>query len=250
MTRALNSLFRFGAVSFGLMLAAGGIQPASSYAARLLQVETGQGAAANADKLLYADFENVQNGRPVSSRNGLVQLTSYEETATRPSRFKGAEGSSPPAPEIVRLKQDDPNRAIAFDYELQSPNQYAGVTVEVHGQADKDGKRVADDVSAYRFLTMQVYATGVSSLRAEFVSRGNGIELASGYPQAAFKITPGLNTYRISLKSIVQPSWSQPRVGAKDVLRKLTAITLTASCDQCASPLKGTVIVDNIAFEK
>jgi len=60
-----------------------------------------------------------------------VQLVSYQESPSSPSRFKGLEGSNPPAPELVRLKKGDPNRAIAFDYELTTPNQYAGVGVEV-----------------------------------------------------------------------------------------------------------------------
>jgi hypothetical protein len=149
----------------------------------------------------------------------------------------------------VRLKKDDPNRAITFDYELYSPNQYAGVGVEVHGEADKDGKPVADDVSAYKFLTMQIYATGVSALRVEIISRGQGISLASGFPQMSFKIKPGLNTYRFPLSSLSQPSWVQTKVSTKDVLKKLTAVSLTAYCEQCAS-VHGTVVVDNIIFQK
>jgi hypothetical protein len=131
------------------------------------------GQAGNDDSFVYADFETSQNNRPVSNRGGLVQLISYQETT--PSRYKGLEGASPAAPELVRLKQDDPNRAITFEYQLFSPNQYAGVGVEVHGQADKDGKPVADDVSAYKYLSMQIYATGVPSLRVELISHGQGL---------------------------------------------------------------------------
>jgi hypothetical protein len=199
------------------------------------------------DSFVYADFENVQDKKPLSNRGGSVQLTSYQEST--PSHFKGLENSSPPMPEVVRLKPDDPNHAIAFDYELYSPNQYAGVAVEVRGQADKDGKPVADDVSAYKFLSMQIYATGVPNLRVEIISRGQGISLSSGFPQMSFKIKPGFNTYRIPLSSLNQPSWVQTRVGAKDVLKKLTGITLTAYCEQC-TPVHGTVVVDNIIFQK
>src|SRR5215216_764736 len=81
--------------------------------------------AQEGDKLVYADFESVKENRPVSSRGGSVQLFSYQERPTVVSRYKGQEGSNPPAPEFVRLKKDDPNRAIAFDYELQAPNQWA-----------------------------------------------------------------------------------------------------------------------------
>ena len=200
-----------------------------------------------ADAFLYADFETVQDNRPLSKNGGLVQLFAYQETT--PSRFKGLANSAPPSPEVVRLKQDDPNRAAAFDYELYSPNQYAGVSLEVHGRADKDGKPVADDLSAYKFLTMQIYATGVPSMRVEIISRGQGINLASGFPQATFKVKPGFNTYRIPLASLTQPQWVDNRVGPKEVLKKLTAVSLTAYCERC-TPVQGTVVVDNITFEK
>jgi hypothetical protein len=199
------------------------------------------------DQLVYADFENAQDKRPLSKRGGLVQLTSYQEST--PSRFKGLENSSPPAPEVVRLKPDDPNHAIAFDYQLYSPNQYAGVGVEVQGLPYKDGKPAAEDASAYKFLSMQIYATGVTNLRVEILSRGQGISLTSGFPQMTFKIKPGFNTYKIPLGSLSQPSWVQEKVGAKDVLKKLTAVSLTAFCEKC-TPLHGTVVVDNIAFVK
>ena len=202
---------------------------------------------ADGDRFVYADFEEARDRRPVSKRGGPVRLVSYQETTT--SRFKGLAGADPPAPELVRLKPDDPNHAAAFDYELYSPNQYAGVGVEVQGQPQKDGKFVADDLSAYKFLSMQVYATGVPSLRLEVISRGQGINLASGFPQLSFKIKPGFNTYRIPLGSLSQPSWVETRVGAKDVLKKLTAVSLTAYCERC-TPVRGTVVIDNIVFEK
>ncbi|HJU54837.1 MAG TPA: hypothetical protein VJ715_09705 [Pyrinomonadaceae bacterium] len=200
------------------------------------------------DAHVYADFETMQDNRPVSKHGGWVQLTSYEETTK--SKFKGLANISPAAPELVRLKQDDPNRAAAFDYELYSPNQYAGVGLEVHGQADKDGKPVADDLSAYKYLSMQVYATGVPRLRVEIISRGQGIGLSSGFPQAAFKLKPGFNTYKIPLNTFSQPSWVETKVGTKDVLKKLTAINLSAFCDGGCTPVQGTVVVDNIIFEK
>jgi hypothetical protein len=211
------------------------------------ETANGQADKGNGDSFVYADFENAQDTRPVSKRGGLVQLTSYQETT--PSKFKGLASSSPPAPEFVRFKKDDPNKAIAFDYELYSPNQYAGVSVEVHGQPDKDGKPIADDMSAYKYLTMQIYATGVSALRVEIMSRGQGISLSSGFPQMSFKIKPGFNTYKIPLNSLSQPTWVQTKVGAKDVLKKLTLISLTAYCEQC-TPVHGTVVVDNILFQK
>jgi len=196
---------------------------------------------------VYADFETMQDNRPVSKRGGWVQLTSYEETTK--SKFKGLANVTPAAPELVRIKPDDPNKAAAFDYELYSPNQYAGVGLEVHGQPDKDGKPVADDLSAYKNLSMQVYATGIPSLRVEIISRGQGIALTGGFPQMAFQIKPGFNTYKIPLGSLKQPSWVDTKVGVKDVLKKLTAVSLTAFCESC-TPMHGTIVVDNITFEK
>lgn len=204
-------------------------------------------AAPTGDSFVYADFETLKDNRPVSNGGGQIQLTSYQEST--PSHFKGLANSSPPAPESVHLKKDDPNHAIAFDYELYSPNQYAGVGVEIQGHPQQDSKTVADDVSAYKFLSMQIYATGVTVLRVELMSRGQGISLASGFPQMSFKLKPGFNTYKIPLSSLSQPSWVQTRVNTKDVLKKLTAVSLTAYCEQCA-PVNGTVIVDNLVFQK
>lgn len=199
------------------------------------------------DRFVYADFETADGKRPVSRRGGLVQIVSYQETT--PSRFKGLADSNPAAPELVRLKPDDPNHAAAFDYELYSPNQYAGVGVEVQGQPAKDGKAAPDDLSAYKSISMQIYATGAPSLRLELMSRGHGINLTGGFPQATFKIKPGFNTYKIALSSLKQPAWAAERVGVTDVLKKLTAVSLTAYCERC-TPMKGTVVVDNIVFEK
>ena len=232
-----------------MLLAVVATRPGVAVVAALRQDAPSAKPAQSADKFVYADFETANDKRPVSSHGGLVQLVSYQESPSSPSRFKSLEGSNPPAPELVHLKQGDPNRAIAFDYELVAPNQYAGVGVEVHGEPDKDGKPVADDVSEYKFVSLQIYATGVPSLRLEVMSRGQGLGAPNAFPQATFKVTPGFNTYRVPLKSLLQPEWAQPRVSAKDVLKKLTAVAITAYCNQC-TPAKGTVVIDNIVFEK
>ncbi len=218
--------------------------------AAVTRQSAGASQAGDDGRFVYADFEAADGKRPVSKRGGLVQIVSYQETT--PSRFKGLEGASPAAPELVRLKPDDPNHAIAFDYELYSPNQYAGVGVEVNGLPDKDGKPVAEDLSGYKFLSMQVYAKGapgVSNLRVEIMSRGQWINLTSGFPQMAFKIKPGFNTYKIPLGSLEQPQWAAERIGTTDVLKKLTAVSLTAYCERC-TPVNGLVVVDNITFQK
>jgi hypothetical protein len=205
--------------------------------------------AQEGNALVYADFETISDNRPVSARGGLIQLVAFQEDDHRKSTFKGLEGTDPPAPELVRIKKDDPNHAMKFDFAIQAPNQWAGVGVEIHGLPDKDGKPVADDVSGYKSLSMQVYATGISSLRLEAISRGQGMDLASGYPLMTFKVREGFNTYKAPLKAFAQPSWVETRVDPKDIFKKLTAINLTAFCDQC-TPMQGMVIVDNVVFEK
>ena len=205
--------------------------------------------AQDKDKLVYADFETKKDNRVVSNGGGLIQLFGYQERPTIVSRFKGQDGTSPAAPEVVRLKPDDPNHAIAFEYELQAPNQYAGVTVEIQAQADKDGKPAALDLSGYSTLTMQLYVTGVQSIRVEFLSRGQGFNISNGSPQMTFKVKPGFNTYQLPLKSLTQPPWADARVTPKELLKKLTAVSVAAYCDQC-TPIKGTVVIDNLVFQK
>ncbi len=246
-----------GIMRFTLLLCTGavlvifsveGIHPMFSVGLSGSQAASAKNRAQEEGKLVYADFETVKDNRPVSNRGGLIQLFSYQENSALQAKFKGLEGANPPAPDLVRLRKDDPNKAIAFDYEIPAPNQYAGVTVEVHGQADRDGKPVADDVSGYKYLTLQAYATGVPSLRIEFVSRGQGLNISSGFPQMLFKVTPGFNTYKIPLKSLFQPSWVQERISPKDVLKKLTAVNISAYCEPC-TPVKGTVVIDNLVFQ-
>ena len=208
-------------------------------------------AAANANVLVYADFERVENNRPVTTRGGLIQLFGYEESRTHKSTFKGLEGATPPAPELVRVKKDDPNRAMKFDYALMAPNPWAGVTVELHGLPDADGKPVPEDVSGYKTLSLQVYATGVPILRLEAIAGDRGRDMTMQYPQMTFKVRPGMNTYKVPLTGFTQPAWvTDRRVDPKDIFRKLTSINLTAFCEQCDVNRQGMVIVDNVIFEK
>jgi hypothetical protein len=205
---------------------------------------------ADGQGLVYADFERVENNRPVSTRGGLIQLFAYQESDVHKSTFKGAAGVDPPAPELVHIKPGDPNHAMKFDYALQAPNQWAGVTVEIHGKPDADGKAVTDDVSGYKVLSLQVYATGIEILRLEARSNTRGKDPAMAYPIMTFRVRPGLNTYRVPLKGFTQPAWASIRVDSKDIFKQLTSINLTAFCDQCEMNKQGMVIVDNVVFEK
>jgi len=200
----------------------------------------------NGEKLVYADFETMTD-RPSSSRGGWVQLSASQESPASPCTYKGMAGVNPGAPDLVRLSKDSPNKAAAFDYQLRGPNQWGSVGMEIHGQPDKDGKFVPDDVSAYKYLAFQAYTTGVSALKIELTSRGQGV-ISNVYPQFTIKVMPGFNTYRIPLKAVGQPPWAEPKLSTKDVLKKLTSVTITASCGPCTL-INGTVVIDTVVFE-
>lgn len=211
----------------------------------LLAVTVGPTPAQD-DKFVYADFEKAENGRAVSNNGGLVQMYTAQEST--PVKYKGLANASPGAPELIVLKDAPNNHLASFEYNLLGPNQWANVTLEVMGRPMKDGKNVADDVSGYKQLALQLYATGVDSLRVEFVSHGQGISITSGFPQLPIRLKPGLNTYVIPLKGVTQPSWAE-KVDTKEVLKKLTAISISAYCNQC-TPASGMVLVDNLVFQK
>lgn len=214
-----------------------------------LSLATATPPAQDEKQYVYADFEKVENGRAVTNAGGLVQIyTAHEST---PVKFKGLANANPGAPELIVLKDNPQNHLAAFDYNLVGPNQWANVTLEIQGRPLKDGKPVADDVSGYKQLSLQLYATGVDSLRVEFVSHGQGINITAGFPQLPIRLKSGLNTYLIPLKGLSQPSWVQAgdRVDTKDVLKKLTAISISAYCNQC-TPQHGMVLVDNLVFQK
>jgi hypothetical protein len=217
----------------------------------VLQARAGAPSADDPKQLVYADFEKMENGRPVSARGGVIQLFAYEESGVHKSIFKGLEGANPPAPELVRIKKDDPNHAMKFDYSLRAPNQWAGVTVEIHGKPDVDGNFDPDDVSGYKVLSLQVYATGTDILKLEAVSKGSGKDLGTVHPLMNFRVKPQMNTYRVPLSGFTQPAWAKDvRIDPKDIFRKLTSINLTAFCDQCELNKEGMIIVDNMVFEK
>jgi hypothetical protein len=204
-------------------------------------------ADSDASKLVYADFQNVQSGRPVSKHGGMTRLNQYAQNSANPPQFRGLENANPPAPAFARVTAEDV--AAAFDYELRAPNEWAGVNMEVFGQPEKDGKLVPDDVSGYKFITLRVFAKGAHYVKLELISRGQGTNLESGYPTAGFPVSPGFVTYKLKLDSFSQPDWAMPLDLKRDVLKKLTSVTVGVHCDKCIME-KGTVVVDNIAFEK
>jgi hypothetical protein len=206
---------------------------------------------AHSDKrLVYADFENSTDGRPVSSRGGKLNLWGYQENPTRLSIFKGhPEDNS--RPQLVRTSKDDDNHAAAFEYELVIPNQWTGVTMEVQGHAGEPGALPADDVTGYKFMNVQAYVTGTQYMRVEVMSNGQGLNLHSGYPMTSFKLQEGFNTYKVRLSAFSQPAWvTETRIDPEEVLKRLTSVTFAVFCEEQCRPTKGLVIVDNIVFEK
>ena len=200
--------------------------------------------APSAEKLVYADFEAVEDGRAVSARGGAVTVTSYQESDLAKTTVKAAANNSP---ELVRVKPDVPDRLAKFDFAFQAPNQWAGAGLEIKGHKDVDGKTPFDDVSGYKKITFELFAKGVETIRIEAISRGYGIDLPMGHPQMTFKVRPGLNTYEVALKALAQPGWVEIKVDPKKVLQKLTALNITAYCDQCR-PAEGMLIVDDVTF--
>jgi hypothetical protein len=197
-------------------------------------------------KLVYADFEST-DGKAVSARGGPVTITSYQESDLHRTTIKGAQGAN--TPELVRIKPDDPNRLAKFEFGFMAPNSYAGAGLEIKGRAEVDGKTPADDVSGYRTITFQLYATGADIVRVEAVSRGHGMDMQAGWPKLDFKVRPGLNTYEVALKSLASPTWVEAKPDPKKLLAKLTALNITAICEPCR-PVEGMLIVDNVAFQK
>ena len=204
-------------------------------------------AGSDASKLVYADFQNVQSGRPLSKHGGMTRLNHYSQNEANPPQFRGLENANPPSPAFARVTADD--TAAAFDYELRIPNEWAGVNIEVFGEPEKDGKLVPDDVSGYKFITLRVFAKGAQYVRLELITRGQGTNMESGYPMASFRVSPGFNTYKLKLDTFNQPAWAVQLDLKRDVLMKLTSVTIGVHCDKCIME-KGTLVVDNIAFEK
>jgi hypothetical protein len=198
------------------------------------------------EKLIYADFQNIENGRLVSSRGGRTQLNRWAQNMGAAPKMRGLENAEPPSPAPARVTDQD--TAAAFEYEMRLPNEWAGVNLEVFGQPEKDGKPVADDISGYKFITMRLFAKGPQSVRVELISRGLGVSLESGYPQMTFRLSPGFNTYKFKLDSFRQPEWATQLDFKRDILKKLTSVTIGVFCEKCRIE-SGTVVVDNLAFE-
>jgi len=93
---------------------------------------TEKASESDSSKLVYADFQNLQNGRPVSKQGGATRLNAYSENPGNPPHYRGLENADPPAPAPARVTAED--TAAAFEYELRIPNEWEGVNIEVFGK--------------------------------------------------------------------------------------------------------------------
>ncbi|HEX5832713.1 MAG TPA: hypothetical protein VFY34_02615 [Pyrinomonadaceae bacterium] len=212
-----------------------------------MPAQNADSSKAGDEKLVYADFQQLENGRLVSSRGGRTQLNRWAQNMGAAPKMRGLENVEPPTPAPARVTDQD--TAAAFEYEMRLPNEWAGVNLEIFGQPEKDGKPVADDISGYKYISMRLFGKGPQSVRVELISRGQGINLESGYPEMTFRLSPGFNTYKFKLDSFRQPEWGTPLDIKRDILKKLTSVTIGVFCNKCRME-SGTVVVDNIVFEK
>lgn len=103
----------------------------------LVAQENSKPADSGDSKLIYADFQNTYNGRPVSKRGGQTRLNRYAQNNANPPQFHGMDNTDPPAPALARVTDED--RAAAFDYEMRIPNEWEGIGLEVFGPRQKMG---------------------------------------------------------------------------------------------------------------
>ena len=96
--------------------------------------DASKAAESAGSKLMYADFQNLQNGRPVSTRGGMTGLNRYSQNpGIRRNSVVWKRQIRRPAP--ARVTANDV--AAAFDYELRIPNEWEGVNMEVFGEPEK-----------------------------------------------------------------------------------------------------------------
>jgi hypothetical protein len=198
-------------------------------------------------KLMYADFEQVdKDKRPISSREGKIIFdAAAENAANRPKMVPRLLG--PQGPLTQRL---------GFEFETMSPNNWAHASVKIIGMKDKgrldDWAKTllvkAEDLSSYKFLTLEIGAAGVDQVRIGLLSEGNGVDAGGANPEKYLNISSELKTHRLLLSEFVQPTgdWVKKKVTTEQVVKKLTGIQISV----VKVPAKGFVVFDNVAFEK
>src|SRR5436853_35311 len=84
----------------------------------------------------------TREGRPVSAHGGLVLLSGYQANPAINVSFTNSDKPWPQAPLVVPAAQNH-SQLIAYGFTIPAPNDWAGVTLEIRGLPDKDGKQVA-----------------------------------------------------------------------------------------------------------
>ena len=197
--------------------------------------------------LNYADFEQLSKDKTlISTREGKV---SFNVASQNPSN----------RPKIVpkMLGPQSPlTQRIGFEFEITQPNDYASAFVKIIGMKDKghldDWAKTlivkADDLSAYKYLTLDIGAAGVTQVRVDLISEGNGIDAGGANQEKVLNIDGQLKSYRLPLSEFKQPTgdWVKKKYTVEQVIKKLTAVQINVT----QVPSKGFVVIDNIAFEK
>ncbi len=198
-------------------------------------------------RLNYADFEQVSKEKTlISTREGKVSFNvASQNPANRPKIVPKMLGPQVPL-----------TQRIGFEFEITKPNDYASAYVKIIGMKDKghldDWAKTlivkADDVSTYKYLTLDIGAAGVTQVRIDLISEGNGIDAGGANQEKVLDIDSQLKTYRLPISEFKQPTgdWVKKKYTVEQVIKKLTAVQINVT----QVPSKGFVVVDNIAFEK
>ena len=201
----------------------------------------------SSSRLVYADFEKLsKENRPISSRDGQIMFEANAENQSGKPKIN-PQMFGPQAPLTQRL---------GFQFEITAPNAWAEASMKIVGMKDKgrldDWAKTllvkAEDVSGYKFLSMDIGAAGVTQVRLRIISEGNGVDTGGAPPENIVTINSELKNYKIALTDFKQPTgdWVKKKVTTEQVIKKLTGIQLSVT----QVPSKGMVVVDNVAFEK
>jgi archaellum component FlaG (FlaF/FlaG flagellin family) len=195
--------------------------------------------------MVYADFERLQGIRPVSAQGGRATISSFQQNPAAPTALRDASDGDPAL--LLDAEGTFSQRAF-FDYETRAPNQWAGASLDIKALPEQGSRQRPMDVSGYDTLTVQLSATGTKKLQIELRSRDNGLQIDYGsYPQVEIAVSETPRTYRIALSSFVTPTWVKSPLNTKEVLKRLTEISVKVLT---ATPAKGRVTVDNLVFER
>ena len=198
-------------------------------------------------RLVYADFEKLsKENRPISSRDGQIMFEANAENQAGKPKIN-PQMFGPQAPLTQRL---------GFQFEITAPNAWAEASMKIVGMKDKgrldDWAKTllvkAEDVSTYKFLSIDIGAVGTEQVRLRLISEGNGVDAGGAYPENYVTVSNELKNYKIALSDFKQATgdWVKKKVTTEQVVKKLTGVQLSV----IKIPSKGIVVVDNVAFEK